>query len=255
MKHAFLIVATAALLALAGCRGPEREHGGQAAAPMELKIYDVPAAQTEKLAGALGNALGGGASITMPAPGKLLAYAPHDTQASIGQAIESLGAEGSAAAPAVSQVDLHFWIIDAGSGDGADDASLKPLATTLDAVRKTVGPMHFRLVQSMSAMASIGHPGNLLAAAEGGYLRGIDFQINAVAGDTLDLSVSYNDVGETSLAKFKTEISAQSGHYVVLAQAPGACERALPGMAAPTCVQKPALRLFVVRADRLPSHA
>lgn len=248
-----LLAATSLLLTLTACHAPAGGHAAQAAAPMELKIYEVPAAQTEKLAGALGNALGGNASITMPAPGKLLVYAPHDAQASIGHAIASLG-EKATTAEATGQVDLHFWIVDGLAGTGDDDAALRPLAPSLDTVRKTMGRLHFQLVQAMSAMnLSINHDGGITTALTNGYPRTANFHIDSADGRTIDLSLNYEDRGESGLAKLRTQVDVPSGQYVVLAQAPGACAPALPGGTAPPCAEKPALRLLVLRADYVPA--
>ncbi len=251
MKHAFrLIVATSLLVVLAACSASGNDHGDSGAAAMTLKIYAVPPAQTEQLRQSLGNALGKTANVTVPAPGKLLIYAPAGAQASISAAISNLGESGTAeAAPA--QVDLHFWVVDAQTGTGVDDPALKPLASALDAVRKNMGPLHFKLDQAVAAITSVGHDGSLKTAAEGGYPRGFGFEVNTAHDNTINLQLSYADDGFSGLAQFETRIDVQSGHYVVLAQAPGACPAALPGKAAPPCPEKAVLRLLIVRADRL----
>lgn len=248
-----LVVAASLLLTLGACHAPAGGHAAQASAPMELKIYDVPAAQTGKLAAALGIVLGGRASITTPAPGKLLVYAPHDAQASIGHAIDSLGAK-AASAEVTGQVDLHFWIVDGLPGAGDDDPALKPLMPSLDTVRKNMGPLHFSLVQTMAAMnLSISHDGGITTAVEKGYPRTANFHIDSADGKTIALSLDYEDRGESGLGKLRTQIAVPSGQYVVLAQAPGACAPALPGETAPPCAEKPALRLLVLRADHVPA--
>ncbi|OOG51274.1 hypothetical protein B0E50_00710 [Rhodanobacter sp. C01] len=255
MKHALrLIFGSALLLALAACRAPTDDHTKQANAPMELRIYAVPPEQTPNLADALGNALGKMANVTMPAPGKLLVYAPHDAQASISTAIASLG-EASPADQKSAQVNLQFWIVDGATGPGSDDAALQPLSTTLDTVRKAMGPLHFRLDQTLAAMASAGQDGSIRASTDAGYARNIDFTVHAVNDNNINLWVRYGDDSGYGLTMLKTQIDAESGHYVVLAQAPGACIPALPGKPVQPCPEKPALRLFIVRADRLPPHA
>lgn len=221
---------------------------------MELKIYAVPPAQTMNLVGSLGNALGDKANITSPMPGKLLVYAAHDAQASIGEAIASLGQSiGSAAKPA--QVDLQFWIVDGAPGPGTDDPALKPLAVALESVRQTMGPLHFTLDQSLAARGSSGRDGTISSAPELFYPRRLDFTVTGVSGKVIDLFLDYEDHGATGIATFKTQINTQSGHYVVLAQGPGACPAAVPGKTAPPCPVKPALRLLIVRADIVPPPA
>ncbi|OOG59564.1 hypothetical protein B0E48_01765 [Rhodanobacter sp. C03] len=255
MKHTHrLILGSTLLLALTACQAPNDGRVGQAIAPMELKIYAVPPEQTPNLTEALGNALGKVGNVTMPAPGKLLVYAPRDAQASISAAITSLG-NASPADQKSAQVNLHFWIVDGATGPGSDDAALQPLSATLDTVRQTMGTLHFRLDQTLSAMASAGHGGSIVATTSGGYPRAIDFTVNTINGNSIDLDVGYDDQGRGGLAKFRTQIDAEPGHYVVLAQAPGACAPAPLGGISPPCPEKPALRLFIVRADRLPPHA
>jgi hypothetical protein len=255
MKQILQLIASTALLALAACHAPGDAQSKQSAAPMELKVYAVPPAQTGQLAGALGNALVGKAAVTAPAPGKLLVYAAPDAQASIGKAITSLSQSSATPSP-TTQVDLHFWVVDGESGIGTDDAALKPLTSALDGVRQNMGLLHFTLDQAVSARTSAGgHDTTIIAATDGGYPRSFDFAINGVDGEMLDLRLGYDDHGERGLAKFKSEVNLRSGHYVVLAQGPGACARGLPGESAPPCPTRPALRLLIVRADILPPQA
>ncbi|MEO7068470.1 MAG: hypothetical protein ABI114_16290 [Rhodanobacter sp.] len=251
MKRPLRVIAAAAVFAvLAACTAPSNSQADSGTAPMSLKIYAVPPAQTAQLRASLGQALGKNASITAPTPGKLLVYAPVRAQASINAALTDLS-KSAPTEEVPAQVNLHFWVVDAQAGAGADDAALKPLASALDAVRKNMGPLHFQLDQAVSAMASLGHNGSIKTATEGGYARGFNFQINSAHANTINLQLSYDDAGQSGLAQFDTQIDVQSGHYVVLAQAPGACAPALPGRIAPACPEKPTLRLLIVRADRL----
>lgn len=255
MKHTLRMIAgVAVLFALSACRAPADNPADQAEVPMVLKIYAAPSGQASQLAQSLGRVLGKKASITSPAPGKLLVYAPSNAQASIGDAISSLG-KSTESDQTPAQVDLHFWVVDAQSGPGTDDAALAPMTSALDSVRKRIGPLHFQLDQAVSAMASVGHNGSIKTAKDGGYMRSFDFQISGGHGNTIDLMLAYADQGQTGLAELETQLDVTSGHYVVLAQAPGACAQALIGKAAPACPQKPALRLLIVRADRLPPPA
>ncbi len=250
-----LIASTALLLALTACHAPGDGQPKQASAPMELKIYAVPAQQTDRLASALGLAMGGKATVTAPVPGKLLVYASHDAQASIATAIASLAQSSASNSPA-PQVDLHFWVVDGESGAGKDDPALKSLSAALDKVRQSMGPMHFQLDQVVAARSSLdGRDTSIVAATDDGYPRAFDFLIKGVQGDLLDLWLGYEDHGERGLAKFKSQITLRSGQYVVLAQGPGACAPALPGKVAPPCSVKPALRLLIVRADMPPPQA
>lgn len=255
MNHAFRMIAgLAVLFALSACSAPADNSAGGAQAPMALKIYAVAPEQTGRLVQSLGEALGKKASITSPAPGKLLVYAPHNAQASIAEAISSLGTVAEAD-PAPAQVELHFWVVDAQTGAGPNEAALAPMASALDSMRKSIGPLHFQLNQAVAAMASIGHSGSIKTATDGGYQRDFGFRVTSGHAGAIDLQLSYDDHGQSGLAQFETQIDLASGNYVVLAQAPGACPSPLPGKDAPACPQKPALRLLIVRADRLPPNA
>ena len=255
MKQILRLIAGTAVLALAACHAPDNAQPKQSAASMELKVYAVSPAQTSQLALALNSSTGGKATVTSPAPGKLLVYAASETQTSIGKAIASLGQLSATPSPA-TQVELHFWVVDGESGAGADDAALKPLAPALDSVRQNMGPLHFSLDQAVSARTSTdGHDSSIVAAPAGGYASDFDFAVKGVDGDMLDLWLGYVDYGDRGLSKFKSEVNLRSGHYVVLAQGPGACARALPGESAPPCPTRPALRLLIVRADILPPQA
>ncbi|MGC1548858.1 MAG: hypothetical protein WA777_10025 [Rhodanobacter sp.] len=247
MKHALRVIAGSALLSmLAACQAPA---GGNATSPMELKIYAVSPAQTNDLRQALDNALGKQANVSVAAAGKLLVYAPHDAQASIGAAIAELGKSASPqSSPA--QVDLHFWIVDAVAGAGDDDPALKGLASSFASLRQTMGPMHFHLDQTASAVTSNDYRGSL-STTNDGYLQKFDFRIGAVSEDAISLWLTYNDLAQSGLTQFQTQIDAHPGQYIVLAQAPGACPAAPLGKVAPPCPDKPLLRLLVVRVDRL----
>lgn len=222
---------------------------------MQLKIYSVAPGQTNKLAEALGNALGKSANITSPAPGKLLVYAPEQAQDSIATTLASLGKASSDGKPS-AQMDVHFWIVDALPGAGSDDTALKTLTPALSALEKDLGPLHFQLVQAVSAIASVGdQPVSIGTMPGSGSLSQFDFTIQSVSGNTNSLWLNYMDAGKVGLAMFKSRISIQSGQYVVLAQAPGACAVASLIAPAPPCPVKPLLRLLVVRVDRLPPQA
>jgi len=240
----------AALLVLAGCQAPASGSASQTA-PMELKIYTVPPAQTGRLAEAVGNALGGKASVTTPVSGKLLVYAPRDTQASIDAALASLG-QASPAQAAVAQVSLHFWVVDAQAGAGTDDVALKPLSATLDALRQHMGPLHFQVNQAASAAVASDHHGTITTTAPDGYPRTFDFRVAAASGDAIDLSLDYQDAGHSGLRQVNTEVGTRYGEYLVLAQAPGVCPGSVAqATPATACADAPALRLLIVRADRL----
>ncbi|BFI94889.1 MAG: hypothetical protein RSP_03990 [Rhodanobacter sp.] len=257
MKHAFRLVAGTALLVLGttlgGCH--TSDSSGQAAQAMELKMYHVPVAQSEELRNALTQAMASKASVSQAAPGQLLVYAPRDAQASIGEAIEALGKAVPKQAPAM-QVGVHFWVIDGQPGAGADDPALKNLAGSLASLQQSMGPLHFHLDQAATLVGVSGQTGNLITA-DGPHLRDFDFRVGAVNGDTARLQLGYQDSSNRGLGKLNTEVDATFGQYLVLAMAPGACPTGSSGVMPTntTCQDKPALRLLVVRVDRLPAKA
>lgn len=240
------------LLALGACRAPA-DRTADSVQPMDLKIYAVPAAQTAQLAGALGNALGKKANVTMPMPGKLLVYAPQQAQDSIGKALASLG-QAAPAANDATQVNLRFWVVDGHPGTGADEAALKPLSATFDSLRSTLGPMHFQLEQAAAGVATSGHGGRIVTTTPAGYQRNFDFRIGPATARGVALTLDYKDAGPAGLRHFSTEVGARFGDYLVLAQAPGgACQAVLvSGKATASCSPDvSAMRLLIVRVDRL----
>lgn len=252
MKHALRWVAGTALLAmgvaLAACQAPA-SSGKPAAESMELKLYEVPAAQTDTLRSALTLAMVSKASVSQAAPGQLLVYAPRSAQASIGAAIEALGKATPEPAPSV-QLRVNFWVIDGEPGAGADDPSLKDLAGSLAVLRQTVGPLHFHLDQAASLVGN-GDDGNSLTTGNGELTRLFESRATAIHGDTARLQLRYTDGNGSSLHALNTQVDATFGQYLLLAQAPGACAASVPA----NCPDKPALRLLVVRVDRLPAKA
>lgn len=258
MNQGFRFAAVCAvLLVLGACRAPTDGGAASTAAPMELKIYAVPAAQTAQLAGALGNALGKNANVTMPAPGKLLVYAPQQAQDSIGEALANLG-QAAPAADSATQVNLRFWVVDGHPGAGADAAALKPLSATFDTLRSGLGPMHFELEQAASGVATSGRSGGIVTTTPAGFQRTFDFRVGSATADGVELTLDYQDAGPAGLRRFNTEVGARFGDYLVLAQAPGgACQVVLTsGKQTASCSPDASgMRLLIVRVDRLNPHA
>lgn len=268
MKHLIRCAAIGAiaLLALAGCgphgNGTNPAAAGKPAVDLTLKLYTVPVDRTKSIQTAVGEALqglsavlSGGARATVIAagPGKLLVYAPQDAQASIGETIESLG-KAATQQVAPIQVGVHFWVIDGQPGSGDDDPSLKTLAGNLASLRQAMGPLHFRLDQVAALVGTSSEDGSLVTA-DGPYTRSFDFHIGTIRDDTARLQLSYQDNGGHGLGKLDTHIDATFGQYIVLAQAPGACAQPSTNTSVATCPNKPAVRLLVVRVDRLPAKA
>lgn len=252
MKRLFQLVAGAALLAigatLTACHAPA-SSGAPDAEAMELKLYDVPAAQSDALRSALAKAMANKASVSQAAPGQLLVYAPGDAQASIGAAIKALGKATPAPAPSV-QLRVNFWVVDGVPGSGTDDPSLKDLAGSLATLRQTMGPLHFHLEQAATLIGTSDDE-NTLATGNGAQTSIFRTRISAIHGDTAHLKLNYDDGNGSGLRALDTRIDASMGQYLVLAQAPGACAATAPA----SCPDKPTLRVLVIRVDRLPTKA
>lgn len=233
-------------LLLAGCGG--NRDGNAANPPMELKLYATPAGQASTLRNALAEALGSRANVGAPSPDQLLVYAPRSAQASIRSAIGSLTKAASAAPVAVN---VRFWVIAGVAGSGSDDPALAPLRSSLDAVRKNLGALHFRLIDTTAAAVAAGARASI-RTSQGGTPRDFQFQIAPPHGDTTRLEISYSDDSGTGMDRLGTTVDATFGRYLILAQSPGACATRLPtGIAtSATCADTPPLRLLVVRIDR-----
>ncbi|MDO1527590.1 hypothetical protein QMK61_01990 [Fulvimonas sp. R45] len=251
-------------LALGGCHTSDVAPGmsGRASPDLTLEIYSVPADRTQAIEDALDKALGGidaklfggaRASITAAGPGKLLVYAPRDAQASIGKVIDTLGAATKQAAPI--QVGVHFWVIDGEPGSGDDDPMLKQLAGNLDPLRQVSGPMHFRLDQAATLVGTSGEDGSLDTGNKEAPERAFSFRIGAVSNETARLQLNYLDTGAHGLNKLHTFIDATFGQYIVLAQAPGPCRQPATDTTPAGCANGSAMRLLVVRVDRLHDKA
>lgn len=279
MKHLIRCAAIGAIawLALAGCRADEggmNPAGHKAAADLTLKLYSVPADRTESIQDAVNSALGGidvklfggdRASITAAGPGKLLVYAPRDAQSSIGSVIASLSTSPQvSAAPvqpvALVQVNVHFWIVNGVAGEGQDDPALQALAPTLAALRKTGGPLRFQLDQSAAAIATPSGDESTLIISKGSYSQAFNFRLDRLTKQDANLRLAYEDHGTSGLEKLTTQVETPFGQYIVLAQAPGACPASGTGLTngqsiPSSCADKPAMRLLIVRVDRLPPKA
>ncbi|HEX7813695.1 hypothetical protein, partial [Dyella sp.] len=211
--------------------------------PMELRIYEVPQAQTESLRQALTSALapGGQAAVTSPTPGKLLVYAPETSQDSIASALSGL-ASSSKDSHAPASLNLRFWIVDAVPGDGADDASLTVLTDVLKSWRGSMGAAHFKLVEATSGAVREGGQGEIVT----GYQYGYETSVSNSGDISLQLQVRNNQNGGRvqGLGLFQGQLNVTPGHFVVLAQTPG------PGGDATASGDTPVARLLVMRVDR-----
>ena len=225
--------------------------------PKELKVYSVPVQQTDAIYHSLQLALGVEASISKAAPGRLLIYASRGTQASIGEAIATME-KNTPTTPSDKAGDqalqVRFWVIDALPGSGSDDPALQVLAPTLVSLKQSMGALHFSLDSSVAAASSLGQHGTIQTSGAGAVGKIFAFNSKAGSNGGVQLHITYLDNAERGLAKLETDLNVPLGHYIVLAQGPGACTTgSLPSGHAAPCDQKSTLRLLVVRVDRIPT--
>lgn len=259
------LAAAVLVLGLAAC-----QHAKPAAAQasnMQLKLYHVPENQSDQVVKALHSALAGntldgwlkkqdnGMRVTEPFPGTVMVLAPPEIQASVGTVIHALSDDASKAPPAKArqarnlQFRVHFWVVDMLPGRGADAPALQPLAPTLDALRKRLGTAHFELADTASATVLEGHTSNFMNTAN---RHRFEFWVPSASAGHVQLALKYVDRSPDGFHGLKTSASMTLGDYVVLAQA--AAPKHLPlghGKPPPTG----AMRLLVVRVDKLAAHA
>jgi hypothetical protein len=239
MRHLFRILFGSLLgLALVACHGPQdqaRANQARSNARMELKIYEVPPQRTNDLRNALNATISSKSiRVTTAAPGKLMVYAPRGTQESIDTVIaELVKAAPDDVVPATLQV--HFWIVDAVPGAGNDDPALAPLAGTLETLRKSHGPLHFTLKESISAAATLDRE----TLVDTGKERFFQFTARAGQAGAINLSAKYVDNRSLGIRSINTTVAMKPAQYVVLVQAP---DGAVPSPGT--------MRLLVVRVDR-----
>lgn len=215
----------------------------KASQPMALRIYDVPAAQTESLRQALAMALAPGsqAAVTSPVPGKLLIYAPESSQDSISGALSSL-ASNKKDSTSPASLNLRFWVVDAIHGDGADDGTLNVLGDVLKSWRTSMGPAHFKLVEAASGSVREGGQGEIITDYQFGYATSV-----STSGDIdiqLEVHNLLNSARPQGLSRFTGQLSVPPGEFVVLAQAPATNNETTAGSDAPMA------RLLIMRVDR-----
>lgn len=139
-------------LAIAGCsaQGP----ADQGAEATELHTYAVPASQTDILAEALNEVLGGheGAESVGHAssrvPGQLLVRAPSSVQASVADALKDLIAEP--AEQVVQPRSLRFWRVDVRPGPDQGLERLAAMGPAVEALRKRFPGLGIALVEEAS---------------------------------------------------------------------------------------------------------
>lgn len=250
--------------ALAACHAPNA--GADKVSTMQLKLYRVPADQSKAIAKDLGAVLESSEfqlgtkahtemRVTQPFPGTVMVLAPAALQSSIASAIDemakSAGKQQAGGAPENVPLRVQFWVVQAKAGAGDDEAALQPLQDTLKQMRGSLGPSHFVLEDTASALVDApdhsgiaGGNGNIVTARAHQF----GFHAAAVSDGKVGLEVNYmdaaKDVADRSIPVLHTTITIDPGNYVVLAEAPPATGNA--GKPDTTL-----MNLLVVRVDRI----
>lgn len=155
--------------------------------------------------------------------------------------------------PDMVPLRVQFWVVQAKAGNGDDAAALQPLQGTLKQIRGSLGPSHFVLEDTASALVDApdhsdiaGGNGNIVTARAHQF----GFHATAISGGKVGLEVNYmdatKDATDRSIPVLHTTITIDPGNYVVLAEAPPATDNA--GKPDTTL-----MNLLVVRVDRIKS--
>jgi hypothetical protein len=248
---------------LAGCGVGHSSAPDQA--QMELRIYHVPPEKTDAVRTALVESLAGGknsvGNVSTPAPGELLVLAPASLQRSIGAALEYLAHPAQTGQTAPVQMRLQFWSVDALAGTGADDAALSGIPAALGEMRKSLGEVHFMLIDHVGAVSGIGSKWvkkSWLVQSAGkssGVVKQIEYRITG-SRDALSLEIDLHDQlpvgdggpsGTYRVSETDMTVPIRPGQTLVLSQGPVPTE---PGVSK---AQATATRLYLVRVDPVPA--
>lgn len=262
--HRIPIGLTLAIALLAGCSGSASPDAG--AQKMEVRVYPVPAGQTDALAQTLNkvfataenSAIG---KVSSPAPGQLVVLAPANLQGSIEASLRALTADPAspvAAAPA-QQIRLSFWSVDAVPENGPDDLELATIGPALEAVRKQLGGVRFVLREQVGAVSSPGKTvtrswlGTKLISDSPSPVQKLQYELRS-AGSELMLDLSINEqvpVVQASGVQYldvgaNTTTAIRLGQSLVVTQTPIPKNAMASGEVS---LSDRATRLYIVRAD------
>lgn len=203
----------AALTLCACARTSEAEQGVHT-----LRVYQVPPARTEALGMALNDVFGAGegqapvGKASSRVPGQLLVLAPDALHASIDDTLGQLVSGTKDRTTAGSNVQLHFWLIDAVPGPSNRTASSAP-AAVVEALERQFPGHAFQLHDQ----ARLG----IQALSGNGYLRtDADTEISAhvgAEGNGLLADVEIVTATKSGKLPLQTNVALSMDEYVVLA--------------------------------------
>lgn len=221
--------ALAALLLLAACERPQGGTAGAAEPPSTLRVYTVPAERAKDLQLALAVALGKNGSASLAGPDRLIVVAPQTLQTSVAENLGSLKEAAPPAAPDPGPVRLTVWVVDVADEESVDPR-LKPIESTLAALRESLAAPGFSLFTQSAITGDIGDRAPGQSASDG------RLQLEARMSPVAD-GVRANIEVVAGRLQFVTQTRLKFGETVVLAQA-------MPADAGGSRV-----RLVIVRAD------
>lgn len=235
MTKLLRVAALGTLLLLAAC---DRQSDSQAIPsdylPKSLRVYQVPAERAEGLRDALAGALGDSGRVSLAPPDRLIVVAPASLQTSVaenlGELMKATGpVDGDAGADDLGPVRVVAWIVDV-ADTTTDDPRLKPLQSTLDAVRETLGAPGFSLHAQLAVTANVERRSRSASTGVGGSQLAVRLS-PATGGTHAEISVRAGQMGT------ETRTLLKFGETVVLAQA------------MPEDEGGSRIRLVIVRAD------
>lgn len=215
LPRRFLLLLCLAL-PLAACN---RGDPGQAAgAATEVRVYEVPPAQTEALAEALNEVMDAGedaAAIghaSSRIPGQLVVRAPAAVHASVAQSLEAL----TRASPAGEETarTLRIWRVDVRPGPDEGLERMSGQEAALDALRERFPGQGLVLADELSLAVPVA-----LGRSELSTGRGSAVSLQTLPGDlpTFDVYFQSRTPAESSLAKFESRLTLPPGETLVAA--------------------------------------
>lgn len=143
---------------------------------------------------------------------QLLVEAPAPAQSQIAAALKVIAARNATATPA-PRITLQYWVLygDPSKPDAAD-ASLKPLSSVLEQLKRPHGELGFSVQDSTSITTQSGASGSV----HGGSLN-IDQTLRA-SGDALDVAAQIQFARKPVIQGLNVSVTIKRGEFVVLAE-------------------------------------
>jgi len=217
-----------------------------ATAYADTAVYDLDAKNAKEIADAISHVIAArctaGPSVApvnqqmcrveLLPTGQLLVEAPAAAQGQLAAVLKAVVARSATPAP---RVTLQYWVIygEPGKPDAAD-ASLKPLSTVLQQLKRVHGDLGF----SVQDTATITTQAGTNARAGGGSLE-VNQNLRA-SGDGLDLVTQISFARKPVVHSLNVNVTIKRGEFLVLG------ERTTPGEPGKDQPEKPGMLFYVV---------